>query len=286
MRDERPDIDPLPRIAARVRAARARADMPRRVLAEVSGVSARYLAQLESGTGNISITLLDRVARALNLSLEDLVRGTAPRDPEAEQVAQLFEHAPVEIRRQVLDLLAESAPDGARDRRICLIGLRGAGKSTLGRMAAAELEIPFVELTEEIEADTGMPLSEILALYGPEGYREIEARVLADVSRRPGPLILAVAGGIVGDDAAFRQILEQYRTIWLRATPEDHMERVRAQGDLRPMAGNPAAMEQLRGLLARRSSLYAQADAQLDTSGRTLEDASAALVRTITRGRE
>lgn len=237
----------LSRIGTRVRTARKGQNLSRRALSDRCGVSMRYLAQLEVGEGNISIVLLHRVSGALNLVLSDLVA----EDP-----------------RQDTD-------------RICLVGLRGAGKSTLGKALAARRNVPFVELTGLIEQRAGMPLSEIIALYGQSGLRRLEDEAVDDVIARHPGVVLAVAGGIVEAPETYARVLAGFRTIWLRASPAEHMDRVRAQGDTRPMQGNPAAMEQLRAILGAREAEYARADLSLDTSGATPGDSLLALEHLI-----
>jgi len=175
---------------------------------------------------------------------------------------------------QVLD---PSTAREAKADRICLIGLRGAGKSTLGALIASDLAVPFIELNKEIESQIGAPVGEIIALYGEEGYRQIEADTLEKITREHRRVVLAVAGGIVSSARAFDSVLQNFHTIWIRAQPADHMERVRAQGDLRPMAGNPQAMEQLRQILRAREEHYAKAAYQLDTSGKPIQTSRAEL---------
>jgi XRE family aerobic/anaerobic benzoate catabolism transcriptional regulator len=271
----------IARVGERVRKARERKGIPRRVLSEISGVSPRYLALLEAGEGNISVGLLQRVATALDYRIEWFVGEDDPSTSEALRVAELWRRAPAETRARVIEALAPSSEPSPRRRRIALIGLRGAGKSTLGARAGAALGLPFVELNREIEDQAGMPVAEVLALYGQEGYRRLEAQALSRVVATYEAVILAVAGGIVAEPDTYKTLLAQFHTIWLRATPEDHMARVRAQGDLRPMAGNPEAMEQLRFILTSREALYAQAGARLDTSGRTVEESLADLLALI-----
>lgn len=256
----------IARVGERVRRAREQKGLPRRVLSDVSGVSPRYLAQLEAGEGNISIGLLHRVAVALDQPLEWLVSEEDAWDSEALQVAELYRQADPQARARAMEILT---PRALRARRICLIGLRGAGKSTLGARAGRELGLPFVELNREIEETTGMPIAEVMALYGQDGYRDLEAEALERVTQAHDAMILAVAGGLVAEPETYARLLAQFHTVWLRAEPEEHMARVRAQGDERPMAGNPQAMAQLRALLASREPLYARAEAQLDTSGKT-----------------
>lgn len=258
----------IARLATRVRAAREALGLPRRELSERSGVSPRYLAQLEAGEGNISVILLERVAIALNVRIEDLLSEAAPMDGDVARVARLYQAAPSQVQGRVRALLAPQNPMALRGQRICLVGLRGAGKSTLGRLAAEKLKIPFIELNQEVEAKAGMPLSEVMGLYGQDGYRALEAEAVSQVVARYDKLILAVAGGIVGDKATYDMVLERFHTIWVRTSAGEHMARVRAQGDLRPMEGNPAAMEQLKALLTTRTPAYERALAQVDTSSK------------------
>ncbi len=268
-------------VGERVRKARELKGLPRRVVSEVSGVSPRYLAQLEAGEGNISIGLLKRVALALDHRIEWLVGDEDPWTSEALRVADLYRSAPAAIRARVLEALTPEPPEGLRANRICLIGLRGAGKSTLGAMAGQALRIPFVELNREIEDHSGMPVNEVLALYGQEGYRKLEAQAIDRVIATYDTLILAVAGGIVGEPETYAMLLKHFHTIWLTATADEHMARVRAQGDTRPMAGNPEAMEQLKSILKSREALYERAEAKIDTSGQALQQSLEDLVALI-----
>ena len=272
-------------VGERVRMARARRGISRKVLSELSGVSQRYLAQLEGGQGNISIALLKRIAVALDHRIEWLVGEDDPWNSDALRVAALFRAATVEQKRRVLALLDPDNAGEQRGRRVALIGLRGAGKSTLGRLAAAARDIPFVELNAEIEATSGMPVNELMALYGQEGYRRLERHAVERIAAAHDSVILAVAGGIVSEPDTFNFLLRHFHTIWLKAKPEEHMSRVRKQGDTRPMAGNPAAMDELKTILTSRESLYAQSGAQVDTSGKDVEDSLADLLETIERER-
>jgi XRE family aerobic/anaerobic benzoate catabolism transcriptional regulator len=264
-------------LGVKVRAARERKGLSRRVLSEISGVSPRYLAQLEAGEGNISVGLLQRVAIALDHRIDWLIGPEDPWTSEVLRMAELFRSADKQVQDSVMQQLAQgSAPDG-RAQRICLIGLRGAGKSTLGQAMSARLDLPFVELNREIETVGGMPLEEIMALYGQEGYRKLEADALDRVIATHDRMILAVAGGIVAEPDTYARLLDRFHTVWIRASAQEHMDRVRAQGDERPMAGNPEAMAQLRTILNSREALYARAGAQLDTSGQPLEASVEAL---------
>lgn len=262
-----------------VRATRRAKGMPRRVLSEASGISPRYLAQIESGQGNISIALMQRVAAALDLRLVDLLAD--PQSRAEQQLLSLFRRADRATQQAVIHRLEVAAEVPDRAQRICLIGLRGAGKSTLGRRAGAALDVPFVELNRDIEAQGGMPVAEIMALYGAEGYRQLEAEAVRRVAARDDRLILAVAGGIVSERETYATLLARYHTIWVRTTPEEHMARVRGQGDMRPMEGQPRAMEQLRALLDARSADYARADVQLNTSGKTPDQSLKAMLKLI-----
>ena len=271
----------MQRVGERVRKARELKGLPRRIVSEMSGVSPRYLAQLEAGEGNISIGLLKRVALALDHRIEWLVGDDDPWTSEAVRVADLFRSAPAGIRQKVLETLTPVPPETLRAQRVCLIGLRGAGKSTLGAMAGQALRVPFVELNVEIEDHAGMPVNEVLALYGQEGYRRLEAQAVERVIATHESVILAAAGGIVVEPDTYKTLLTHFHTIWLKASPDEHMERVRAQGDTRPMAGNPEAMEQLKSILRSREALYERAEAHLETSGKPLHTSLDELVALI-----
>ena len=269
------------RVGERVRKARELKGIPRRVLSDMSGVSPRYLAQLEAGEGNISIGLLQKVAFALDHRIEWFISDDDPWTSDVHHFARLYRRANAHLRARVRDLLAPETPGGKRAHRIALVGLRGAGKSTLGAMVGKALDVPFVELNREIEEQSGMPVNELLAFYGQEGYRRLEAQALERVIATHDTMVLAVAGGVVADPDVYNTLLSNFHTVWLRATPEDHMERVRAQGDTRPMAGNPEAMDQLRSILTSRETLYSRALAELNTSGKTLETSRDDLVALI-----
>jgi len=271
----------LMRVGERVRKAREVKGLPRRVIAETSGVSMRYLAQLEAGEGNISIGLLQRVATALDTPIEWFLGEEDPWTSETLHFAALFRSSTSEVKQQVCEVLTPMPPENLRASRICLVGLRGAGKSSLGAQVGQDLGVPFLELNREIEDHSGMPVSELMALYGQEGYRTLEARAVERIIATHSSIILAVAGGIVAEPATYSTVRSYFHTIWIKARPEDHMARVRSQGDMRPMAGNPEAMEQLRAILKSRENLYRQAHADIDTSGKTLRASGDELVSLI-----
>jgi len=264
-------------VGTQVRAARTGVGFSRRELAERSGVSMRYLAQLEGGEGNISIGLLQQVATALELPIEALITETTSQTAELRHVTALYQKADVATRARALQVLDPTCERKSKAERICLIGLRGAGKSTLGALLASDLGVPFLELNTEIEARIGVPVREIIALYGEDGYRQIEAETLNKIIATHERLVLAVAGGIVSSPQTFDNVLTDFHTVWIKAQPSEHMDRVRAQGDLRPMAGNPQAMEQLRQILKTRERHYAKASYQLDTSGQNIQTSRAEL---------
>lgn len=271
----------LKTVGDRVRNARARMGISRRVLSETSGVSQRYLAQLESGQGNISIGLLLKIADALDFGIEWLVSEEDPWSSETARAFYLLRSATKDQREQVFNILEPGQPNQSRANRIALIGLRGAGKSTLGPSAATALDIPFLELNDEVEQTGGMPVIEIIALYGQEGYRLLEHQAVERVVATHDSLILAVAGGIVSQPETFNYLLRHYHTVWLKAEPEDHMQRVRAQGDERPMAGSVDAMKELRSILTSREMLYSRADSRVNTSRATANESLSELLQVI-----
>jgi XRE family transcriptional regulator, aerobic/anaerobic benzoate catabolism transcriptional regulator len=278
----------LEQLGQRVRTMRALRGMSRKVLARVSGISERYIAQLESGKGNVSIVLLRRVSNAMGAHLEDLIPSTDPAPDwqgDWQVIRDLLRKASPSQIAQAKDIL--SGGSTATHRRssfagIALIGLRGAGKSTLGKILAKKVGWTFVELNKEIERQNGLSVAEIIALYGQEGFRRMEQTALSQLLARKEPMVLATGGGIVSEPLTFDLILKSFYTIWLKAEPEEHMARVRKQGDLRPMADDRSAMAELRNILLSREPLYARAPAVVDTAGLTVDAAAALLTDAVT----
>jgi XRE family aerobic/anaerobic benzoate catabolism transcriptional regulator len=274
----------LLRLGERVKEARARRGMTRKILARDSGVSERYLAQLESGQGNISIVLLRALARALDVPLESIVREGPEASVELAHLGAFLQRlgeAEIAEARRLLEGRFGLADAAKRRDRIALIGLRGAGKSTLGARLAARLGRPFIELDREIETASGMSLSEIFDLYGQGGFRRMERQALERVLATQSSFVLATGGSIVSEAATFSELLLACFTVWIRASPGEHMRRVIAQGDLRPMADNAEAMADLERILAGREALYRRADAQVDTAGKTLDETLEELARAV-----
>jgi XRE family aerobic/anaerobic benzoate catabolism transcriptional regulator len=248
-RNEKAEATYLKRLAERVRDRREEKGMTQRELAEVSGISERYLAQLESGRGNVSILLLRKVARALGAPIERLV----PEDDAAPR----------------------------RSSRVALVGLRGAGKSTLGAKLAESLGIPFVELDREVEKEAGTKLAEVFAMYGQEGYRRFERRALEHVLAQFSRAVIATGGSLVTDSSTCQLLLDRCLCVWLKASPQEHMARVIAQGDMRPFKGRNSAIEEIRNLLAARERLYNRADVTIDTSSKNVRQSLAELRKKV-----
>ena len=280
IREKEAEAGFLRQLGERIREARARRGMTRKILARDSQVSERYLAQLESGQGNISIILLRQVAQAMGLDLSDLVRDGPERPLELVLLTQTLSRLSPQELGEARHLLSEAfgaAVASERRQRIALIGLRGAGKSTLGLLLAQALDVPFIELDREVERSFGAGLGEIFDLYGQAAYRRAERQALADVIARHARAVIAAGGSIVSEPATFELLLSACFTVWLKAAPEEHMSRVAAQGDLRPMAASVEAMADLRRILAGRAELYARADTTVDTEGASVETSLARL---------
>jgi XRE family transcriptional regulator, aerobic/anaerobic benzoate catabolism transcriptional regulator len=278
-----PETTFLEQLGQRVRTMRALRGMSRKVLAKVSGISERYIAQLEAGRGNVSIVLLRRVSNAMGAHLEDLIPAAEP-SPDWAVIRDLLRKASPTQITQAKDILAGQNASTQRLKSfagIALIGLRGAGKSTLGKLLAKKIGWNFVELNKEIEAQNGLSVAEIIALYGQEGFRRLEQAALTQLLARKEMTVLATGGGIVSEPVTFDLILSSFYTIWLKAEPEEHMARVRKQGDLRPMADDRSAMAELRNILVSREPLYARAAAVVDTAGLSVDAAAARLTEAV-----
>src|SRR6202167_3688506 len=278
-----PETTFLEQLGQRVRTMRALRGMSRKVLAKVSGISERYIAQLEAGRGNVSIVLLRRVSNAMGAYLEDLIPAAEP-SPDWAVIRDLLRKASPSQVSQAKDILPGQNASTQRLKSfagIALIGLRGAGKSTLGKLLAKKIGWNFVELNKEIEAQNGLSVAEIIALYGQEGFPRMEQTALGQLLARNELLVLATGGGIVSEPLTFDLILSSFYTIWLKAEPEEHMARVRSQGDLRPMADDRSAMAELRTILLSREPLYARASAVVDTAGLSVDTAAARLIDAV-----
>lgn len=267
----------LKALGDRVTSLRASRGMTRKSVSEIAGVSERHLANLEYGKGNASILVLLQIAEALECNLAELIGDPTTTSGEWLLIRQLLIGQDESILRKARIAISEmmgvkGGHSNGFNPIIALVGLRGAGKSTLGHMLSEDLGFQFIELSREIERLVGCTTSEIQSLYGMNAYRKYERRALEETLQIYPEAIIATPGGIVSDPGTFNLLLGHCTTIWLHAKPEDHMRRVAAQGDLRPMAQNPEAMEDLKKILAGRSTFYSQASMSLDTSSQNLEE--------------
>ncbi|RZI41077.1 helix-turn-helix domain-containing protein [Herbaspirillum sp. HC18] len=273
METAKPEADYLAKLGERVRNIRAQRGMTRKILARDSKVSERYLAQLEMGQGNISINLLRQVAHALATPLSDLLQ-----EEETSVEMKLLHEFLVRLDPQQLQRVWELLfvefggmhAQGKRE-RIALIGLRGGGKSTLGAALSKRLGVPFIRLSHEIEREAGTSMGEMFSLYGQSGYRRYERRALEAVVAKNKRAVIEIPGGLVAEPGTFELLLSSCMVVWVATSPEEHMARVIAQGDHRPMDDNNEAMEDLRRILQGRAPLYGKADITLNTSGKTVE---------------
>jgi XRE family aerobic/anaerobic benzoate catabolism transcriptional regulator len=269
-------------LGERVRVLRNQRGMTRKALAQHADVSERYLAQLEAGLGNGSIVLLRRIARAIGLPVTQLVNEGAEPALDLVLLSQFLERLPPPALAEARDLLLKHFSEPSKDarrRRIALLGLRGGGKSTLGQLLAERLSVPFIELDREIEKRSGTTLSEIFDMFGQETFRRAEREALDDVLRQHQDFVIATSGSIVTEPGTMELLLASCFTVWVRAEPEDHMKRVMAQGDMRPMANSARAMDDLISILRSREPLYAKAAVALTTTGKTPEQNLAELLR-------
>jgi XRE family aerobic/anaerobic benzoate catabolism transcriptional regulator len=282
-----PEKNPfLVSLGERVRSLRARRGMTRKAVAFAADVSERHLANLEYGEGNASILVLLQVAGALQCTLFELLGDVTTSNPEWLLIRELLEHADEAHLRRARIAIGEALGTGGAtpvaNSRVALVGLRGAGKSSLGQMLADDLGFPFVELSREIEKFAGCSVNEIQNLYGMNAYRRYERRALEEAIQIYPEAVIATPGGLVSDPATFNQLLSHCTTVWLHADPEDHMKRVVAQGDMRPMAHSKEAMEDLKSILAGRAAFYSKSQLKLDTSAQPL-DATFKILRSMVR---
>lgn len=271
-------------VGSHVHQARKKQRMSRRVLSEKSGVSQRTIVLLESGVGNISIALLFRLSSALDQSVQSFMlpateKQDAKEHSQAIQIANQYLNTTKINQQKIKNILNAETNRDTKQKRICLIGLRGAGKSTLGEKLSLKIGTRFVELNDEIETLSGLSVQELMDLYGPEGYRKLEQEALVQIAEQNDEIIIAAAGGIVNEEETYSYLLKHFHTIWLKATPEEHISRVRAQGDERPMAGNPEAMTVLRTILTSREANYQLADYTIDTSGQSVKNSTDEIVK-------
>jgi len=276
----------LAAIGREVRKNRAKRGMTRRQLAQASLTSERYLAQIESGAGNPSASVLRAIAQALDLPAAALLPETGPRTAALAGIIDLLAQLPEgELPALAKDVAARVARAGSSDRarRIALVGLRGAGKSTLGRMLAQHLGWPFIELDRRVEEDYGASIPDLIEMAGMATFRRHERTALERVIAEHERAIITTAGGIVAGPESYALLLRRTHTIWIKARPDEHMSRVMAQGDFRPMAQNRQAMADLVAILEARRADYARAEAEVDTSGDAVEQSFAKLQQTVTR---
>ncbi|NEX60811.1 helix-turn-helix transcriptional regulator [Noviherbaspirillum galbum] len=264
-------------LGERVRALRARRGLTRKALARLADVSERHLANVESGVGNASIQFLRQLTAVLNCSLAEMIGDETATSPEWLMIREILrgrsDEELAKARSAIASVFDAPASEMSRRQRVALIGLRGAGKSSIGRMLADNWMVPFIELSRHVETMAGCNVAEIHALYGPNAYRRYEYRALEDIIRRYPRAVIATPGGLVSDPAAFNLLLSHCYTVWLKASPQEHMSRVMAQGDTRPMAGNREAMEDLKNILESRAAFYSKADMTFDTSDMAQEAA-------------
>jgi XRE family aerobic/anaerobic benzoate catabolism transcriptional regulator len=275
----------LKRVGDRVRLGRARRGMSRKSLSKASGVSERYLAELERGAGNASLLVLRQIAEALSVEVAALVTDLPERPIELTlAILHLERLTPAELAEARRLIAQRFSSADSSEGRVALVGLRGAGKTTLGQLVAQTLGVSFIELDREIERASGMELSEIFATHGQAMFRQLERQCLEAVVKRFDRAVIAAGGSLVTEPATYDLLLSTCFVVWLRATPEEHMSRVLRQGDLRPMADGPQAMDDLKTILESRTPLYAKADAVVSTSGKTETQAVDALIACLPAG--
>lgn len=275
----------LAALGERLKTLRSRRGLTRKSLARAADVSERHLANVESGVGNASVQFLRQLTSALNCTLAEMIGDETASSPEWLMIREILRGRTdaelAQARASLASMFGAPTSETARHQRIALIGLRGAGKSTLGQMLADNMVVPFVELNRQVETLAGCSVAEVHALYGPNAYRRYEYRALEDTIHRFPRAVIATPGGIVSEPATFNFLLSHCYTIWLKASPEEHMGRVLAQGDTRPMSGNKEAMEDLKHIIESRTPFYSKADAIFDTSDMTQESAFVGLLEQV-----
>jgi XRE family aerobic/anaerobic benzoate catabolism transcriptional regulator len=288
-RAEPRDVAYLHTLADKIRDARAQRGMTRNALAADSGVSLRFLAQLEGGQGNPSILVLRRIASAMGFPPDDLLSNDpAPaidRILLTQMLKRLSDDEIAKARRLLTQHLGLDAVSEVKKPYVTLIGLRGAGKTTLGRRLAEHRGVPFFELDREVEREYGATIGEILQLHGQPGYRRFERESLQAVLSKNPAAIIETGGGLAADPETLPLLLEHSVAVWVRAAPEEHMQRVIDQGDLRPMARSREAMRELKDILKAREPFYRQAHLHLMTSGRTADQSFEELVDLLEGGK-
>jgi XRE family aerobic/anaerobic benzoate catabolism transcriptional regulator len=286
MTDQTLEPDPKPsaklltfEIGQRVRRLRRKHSLTRRQLSETTSISERYLGQLENGQANASINILHKIATRFGESVAALIPASGTAVHTHQPLADLLSGLTSDEQETAYQLLANRFRNGHAERKgIAMVGLRGAGKTTLGEQLAALTNVPFVRLSQLVANRAGLETSEIMELWGPTAFRRFEYEALRDLIEQPGKVILETSGGIVASDTSYELLVERFHTVWLRAEPDEHMQRVIDQNDLRPMIGRSAAMQDLVALLREREPLYGRADHTLDTTGRSIRDCLAELV--------
>ena len=272
-------------LGERLKLLRARRGLTRKALAQLAEVSERHVANVESGVGNASIQFLRQLSLVLNCSLAEMIGDETASSPDWLMIREILrgrsEDELAKARAVLGELFESPTSEASRRRRIALVGLRGAGKSTLGRLLAEHWHVPFFELSGVIEQMAGCSIAEIHALYGQAAYRRYEQRALEDVIQHQPQAVIATPGGIVSEPATFNFLLSHCYTVWLRASPEEHMSRVLAQGDSRPMSGNREAMDDLRRILDSRAQFYSKADCLFDTGRGDVRASLAELLRIL-----
>ena len=272
-------------LGERLRALRSRRGITRKALSRLADVSERHLANVESGVGNASIQFLRQLTAVLNCTLAEMIGDETASSPEWLMIREILrgrsDDELARVRNVIMGLFDAPATESARRRRIALIGLRGGGKTSLGRMLADAWMVPFIELSRHIETLAGCSIAEIHNLYGPTAYRRHERRAMEEIIQRYPRAVIATPGGIVSDPATYNMLLSHCYSVWIKASPREHMDRVIAQGDTRPMLGNSEAMADLQSILDSRAAFYSKADLAFDTSDQTLGTTFSRLVQQL-----